>query len=173
MYISDQAIVNAFAYPTKSIVLTKGLLETVEYDEELFAVIAHEVGHLVHGHSKPLFFRGILASGLATFFGATNTTSNMAISAFSNFYSREAERESDLYVVKVFNKANLSIEAASSLMHKLKNSSESSTLEFMSTHPLTDRRVQFFHRHQKVGKKPTKSKALINQILNYCFDETS
>ena len=53
IYIIDVMYINAFAIGRKTIAVTKGALETFSADE-LKGVIAHEFGHLMHGHTKAL-----------------------------------------------------------------------------------------------------------------------
>lgn len=53
IYIIDAMYVNAFAIGRQTIAITKGAIETFSVDE-LKGVIAHEFGHLMHGHTKAL-----------------------------------------------------------------------------------------------------------------------
>lgn len=53
IYITDDMYVNAFAIGRKTIAVTMGALQTFSA-EELKGVIAHEFGHLMHGHTKAL-----------------------------------------------------------------------------------------------------------------------
>jgi predicted Zn-dependent protease len=50
--VIDKTYVNAFAFPGGSIFVTDELIEDLKVtDDELAAVIAHEIGHIVHRHS--------------------------------------------------------------------------------------------------------------------------
>ena len=53
IYIMDAMYVNAFAMGRKTVAVTKGALETFTADE-LKGIIAHELGHITHGHTKAL-----------------------------------------------------------------------------------------------------------------------
>ena len=53
IYIMDAMYVNAFAMGRKTIAVTRGAIETFTADE-LKGVIAHELGHITHGHTKAL-----------------------------------------------------------------------------------------------------------------------
>ena len=64
IYIMDAMYVNAFAIGRKTIAVTKGALETFTADE-LRGVLAHEFGHILHGHTKAL-----LLSFIGNFFFA-------------------------------------------------------------------------------------------------------
>ena len=58
---SDTLGANAFALPGGIVVFTDDLLTLAEQDEELIAILAHEVGHVVHRHS----LRSAIQSSLA------------------------------------------------------------------------------------------------------------
>jgi beta-barrel assembly-enhancing protease len=50
--VIDKDFVNAFAYPGGKIYITDALIEDLNAsDDELAAVIAHEIGHVIHRHS--------------------------------------------------------------------------------------------------------------------------
>jgi len=53
LYIMDAMYVNAFAIGRKTVAVTKGAMETLSADE-LKGVLAHELGHITHGHTKAL-----------------------------------------------------------------------------------------------------------------------
>ncbi len=42
---------NAFALPDGTVIITDGLVDLAEQDEELMGVMAHEIGHVVHRHA--------------------------------------------------------------------------------------------------------------------------
>jgi len=50
-HCTSQSFVNAFAYPGGRIYITRGLADS-STDDELAAVIGHEVGHVLHRHSQ-------------------------------------------------------------------------------------------------------------------------
>ena len=53
LYIMDAMYINAYAIGRKTIAVTQGAIETFTEDE-LKGFIAHEFGHMKHGHSKAL-----------------------------------------------------------------------------------------------------------------------
>ncbi len=59
----DEKFVNAFAYPGGKIYITDELIQDLQVtDDEIAAVLAHEIGHVVHRHSiKGLIEPGIVA----------------------------------------------------------------------------------------------------------------
>ena len=53
IYIMDAMYVNAFAIGRKTVAVTRGAMETFN-KEELKGILAHELGHMTHGHTKAL-----------------------------------------------------------------------------------------------------------------------
>ena len=53
IYIMDAMYVNAFAMGRKTVAVTRGAMETFTPDE-LKGILAHELGHIMHGHTKAL-----------------------------------------------------------------------------------------------------------------------
>jgi len=51
LFISDTNYPNAFATGLKTVAVTRGLLKTAT-PEEIKGVLAHEIGHLIHGDTK-------------------------------------------------------------------------------------------------------------------------
>lgn len=49
--VTHQEFINAFAYPGGRIFVTRGLLDATT-DDEIAAVLGHEVGHVLHRHSQ-------------------------------------------------------------------------------------------------------------------------
>jgi len=88
LYYIDSDELNAFAAgwrPNNSIVgVTRGLLNTLDRSE-LQAVIAHEVGHIVHGDSRLTMYVGILANVILLF---TNIFARFSIYSRSNSNSK-------------------------------------------------------------------------------------
>jgi Zn-dependent protease with chaperone function len=89
---------NAFALPGGEIILLDGLVDKLD-DREIEAVLAHEVGHLVHRHSLTLIVENAaLALALTAWFGDVSTTAVSTASVLlQTRYSRAAELEADAY----------------------------------------------------------------------------
>ena len=68
VYIKDEATINAYAYGSNTIVLTRGALETLDEDQ-LKGFIAHEVGHLAHQDTKMLLALTIGGGFFSVFYG--------------------------------------------------------------------------------------------------------
>ena len=51
-FVLKSQVPNAFAWDSKTVFVTMGLLELAESKDELAAVLAHEIGHLAAGHPE-------------------------------------------------------------------------------------------------------------------------
>ena len=99
--VVDQPIVNAWATPDAYIFVTRGILAFFNNEDELAAVLGHEIGHVVGAHSKRtiargrlgkiLGFLGTFATGSSATYGLANTISTTALAG----YRREHELEAD------------------------------------------------------------------------------
>ncbi len=107
-YLINSPQINAFAAPSGMIFFFTGLVTKMESEDELVAVFAHEIGHIVKRHiasgSKTGAYTSAAALGLAilgaTFGGAAApalmTGALAAGQSVNLYYSREHEQEADL-----------------------------------------------------------------------------
>lgn len=66
IFISDEMHVNAYAFGRNTIVVTQGLLKTMD-EEQIMGVLAHEFGHIVHGHTVMLLLN-VIGNGIFSAF---------------------------------------------------------------------------------------------------------
>ncbi len=103
---------NAFALPGGFIYLTADLLDYVHSDDELAAVIAHEIGHIIHQHSikqlqdKQKFKLVELVTLLVTGDSTLGILSELASITILNSYRREYEEEADLTALELLHKSH-------------------------------------------------------------------
>ena len=107
--VVDADEVNAFAVPTGYVFVTRGLLDSLETEDELAAILAHEIAHVENRHGYRIWrnsqnvsrWAGI-ASALA---GVTDNVSDDIVAAmlsltanlFLSGHGRDREREADLF----------------------------------------------------------------------------
>ncbi len=66
IYTIDSLVVNAFAIGRHTIAVTRGAMETF-YRDELKAVISHEIGHILYGHTTALILN-VIGNGVFSVF---------------------------------------------------------------------------------------------------------
>ena len=93
---------NAFALPDGTVVVFDELAALVDDDEQLAAVLLHELGHVAHRHGLRQFIQSSLV-GVATglYFGDVSTLAgSFAAMLGSARYSREFEQEADRFAAQ-------------------------------------------------------------------------
>lgn len=144
--VLDGEMVNAFALPGGRIVLLRGLLEFVESPDELAAVMAHEMGHVVHQHGTEQMIESL---GLTFFFGVmlgdigSGSIGLFGETMLSNAFSRDAEREADLNAIAVLTEAGLASGGLADFFRRLQDTHGDMPAAFnlLSTHPSHDERI--------------------------------
>lgn len=109
--IIDRDGPNAFAFPGGFIYITADLFDYIHSDDELAAVIAHEMGHVIHKHSirqiqdnRKLRLVELFAV-LLTGDPAVALLSELTSITVLNAYRREYEEEADLTALELLNKS--------------------------------------------------------------------
>ncbi len=151
--LDDDRTVNAFALPGGQIFMTRGLLERLSSDDQIAAVLAHEIGHVVGRHSSEQMAKGELGQTLATAIGIGASDGNrdtartmMAAMAANQIlqlrYGRADESESDEHGMRYMAQSGYDPHAMLELMQILKEASDGpSPPEFLSSHPLPETRM--------------------------------
>ena len=138
--VSDQADVNAYANINKEVYVYKGLLQYVTDDQELAAVISHELGHILNGHCAK---QGVLNTGVNILANATaQATGNTTAAAIgqqlaSSKISRKDEFEADLTGVDIMTKAGYNPLAMISVLNKICGN----YLDILESHPSGEKRL--------------------------------
>jgi predicted Zn-dependent protease len=151
--LDDPRTVNAFALPGGQIFLTRGLFERLASEDQLAAVLAHEIGHVVGRHSSEQMAKGQLGKTLATAVGLgasggeRSTLKTMMAAMAANQvlqlrYGRADESESDETGMKYMAQAGYDPHAMLELMQILAEASDGPRPpEFLSSHPLPETRM--------------------------------
>lgn len=139
---------NAFAFPRGQVVVTDALVALAENDQELLAVMAHELGHLQHRHGIQTFLQNstllvivaAVTGDLASVAGAVGIMMNAVLNAG---YSRQFELEADQYALQYFRQKHLPIQHFVNLLGRLGQGkkAEGSEHGFLSSHPPTEERI--------------------------------
>lgn len=150
MYRDGTAVgANAFALPGGILVVTDQLVSQLT-DEQVVAVIAHELGHVAHRHALRALFQGSLLVLLANMVlgdagGVTMMASQVPALLAQMRYSRDHEREADAYAFELLRRSGRSpllLGDALAALERADGGMGSGPLRYLSTHPATDDRMQ-------------------------------
>lgn len=149
--VFEDATPNAFALPGGRIGVNTGLLTLVANDDQLAAIIGHEVGHTQAHHAAERLSQNTaaqLALGVAQ--GAVGGASAERIAAFGGAgaqlgvllpFSRKHELEADRLGVDYMHAAGYRPAEAVKLWEAMAAQSGARSAEFMSTHPSDATRI--------------------------------
>ncbi|MCA1978265.1 MAG: M48 family metallopeptidase, partial [Thiobacillus sp.] len=95
---------NAMALPGGTVIVTDALVELARHDEEVLAVLAHELGHVQHRHSLRLAIQSIGAGAILVAVtgdigSITDVAAGLPSLLLQSGYSRDMEREADAYAL--------------------------------------------------------------------------
>ena len=147
---------NAWALPGGKIAINRGLLTELQNEAELAAVLGHEMTHAAARHGAKAMERGLLLQGamVATGIALSDTDyadlgligAQLGATLITQKYSRDAEREADLYGMEYMAKAGYDPYAAVSLQEVFVKLSEGQNQNWLnglfSSHPPSMERVQ-------------------------------
>lgn len=147
--------VNAFALPGGKIGVYTGLLKVAENQNQLAAVMGHEIAHVIAGHgNERLSTNQLLSTGLAiggAALGAYNVQYQNEIMAALGVgaqvgvalpFSRTHETEADLIGLDLMAQAGFNPEQAVNLWQNMAAQGSGGTPEFLSSHPIPANRIK-------------------------------
>ena len=138
---------NAFALPSGIIILTDELVSLADTDDEILAVLAHEIGHVEKRHGLRSAYQStgvfILVSALlGDVTSATSLTASLPAVLLESGYSRAFEREADRVAKDYLLAQHGDAESLASILEKLESQhGGSGNMGFLSSHPGTNERV--------------------------------
>jgi predicted Zn-dependent protease len=163
--LSEEERYNAFALPGGYVYIFKDMVEDMESDDELAAILAHEVGHIVAKHSVKKLQNSIGVAGLNLLGTVAKTDTHtqrktaVAITELMMAYSRQAEFEADRLSIKYLKKAGFAPKAAISVIDKM--------LKKQLTGKI--RRFRYFRTHPHTSER----RAMLNKEIEgrFAFDD--
>jgi len=149
---------NAFALPDGNIVMLDGLVDLTKDDNEIIAVLAHELGHVERRHAMRMVLQSsvvglVLAWYVGDVSGLLATAPAIIMQAK---YSRDMEREADQYAERTMQVNGLSPCLLASILGKLEIShlarkaeqrptadagKDVHAMDYLSSHPATRERI--------------------------------
>jgi len=173
----NHASINALALPGGYIYITRGMLEKMESESQLAAILAHETAHVVARDTAAAMTRqtGMTLLTMATLVSgeAPREVQQLVLMAnqfLSLSYSRQDEREADLAGLDYLVDAGYDPNGMVETMQILYELQTRRPIEFYSTHPLPANRIRYLKQRisqryaqvldGKTGKETYKAKVL-------------
>lgn len=150
LYSAPAIGANAFALPNDTIIVTHQLMDLIDDDLEILAILMHEIGHVKKYHVMERIIKDSMVSFVMfSLFGADWTSVPMVV--LSTSYSRNVEKEADIYAAHLLKKHNLPPSLLGKALSriegehhkKIKSHTESSLFDWISSHPSTNRRIKY------------------------------
>lgn len=168
---------NAFALPGGKIGVHTGMLKTAQTDDQLAAVIGHEVGHVMARHGNERVSANLATSAglqVAAIMAGADQKKQVALAALGVGvqvgvllpYSRTHESEADRIGQELMARAGFDPRESVKLWQNMaKESGGKAPPEFLSTHPGHETRIrdlnkrmdsslQLYQQARKAGKRP-------------------
>lgn len=156
--VLDESSVNAFALPDGYIFLHTGLIAHMQNEDQLAAVIGHEIAHVTKAHAARRNTRSTLGNvagfvaAVLTGSGELYSASQTAMAQYVSGYGREMELEADSVGAEYLAKAGYSPYAHLEMLSLLKDQSTFNSKVakrprayhgVFSSHPKSDRRLHY------------------------------
>lgn len=154
-HVADSEELNAFVLPGGKVVFYRGMVDLLENEDEVAAVMGHEIAHVVARHSGERISQNILTQvGLAGAQVALQSQdpsrrdpilAALGVGATVGVilpYSRSHESEADEIGLTLMARAGYDPRAAVAVWERMAEVSDTRAPEFLSTHPNPQRRAE-------------------------------
>jgi predicted Zn-dependent protease len=151
--LADQQTVNAFALPGGQVFITRALVDLIETEGQLAAILGHEIVHVLARHSaeqiaQMQLTQGITGAVLIASYDPDNPSSQqiaqmaVLVGQMVNMkFGRDDETQADALGVQIMADAGYDPRSMINVMQILAESSPASLPEFFSTHPNPENRI--------------------------------
>ncbi len=182
--IMDTDDINAFGAPSGFILVSRGLLRCATSEDEVAAILAHEIGHVslkhgLHAISAARWTDALLQIGklaaqnsdsqvlrdLTNSFGGV--ISDIVKTMVSTGYSRELEKQADLECVRILHDVGYDPMAMVRMLTAMKARLKPDGKDFAKTHPAPDTRIAYIMpaiEAQTPVASPTAAQARARQV---------
>lgn len=150
---------NALALPDGTIVVTDQLVALAKRDDEIMAVLAHELGHLSRRHSLRMLIQGSIVGFITAWYLGDVSSAAAGLPAFllQARYSRDHEREADEYAAAMLRANGISPARLADMLEKLEQAhvpaqgdqdgEEDDVFSgYLDSHPATKERIKALER---------------------------
>lgn len=148
--LDDDKTINAYTVGGK-IFITTAMLNKVKNDDQLYAIIGHEIGHNEKGHIKASLKQ--VKAG-KKYFGDWGEVAVALKRLLTGSFNQKYELEADYYGLDLTWKAGYDVCAIQSFWEELgKGEQKEDWYDFFRTHPYSDVRSKCLHNHMQKNFK--------------------
>jgi len=145
---------NAFALPGGSVIVLDDLVKLADNDEEIIAVLAHEMGHIAAKHAlRQMLQASVVGLAMTWYIGdVSNLLAAGPTILLETRYSRDFERQADSFAAELLRANGMPVSQLADMLQKLetahrpdeliKSAQTASTLDYLSSHPNTEERIK-------------------------------
>lgn len=156
--VSESNETNAYAMPGGIIVVTQGLIDNATSENELFFVLAHEIGHFQNRDHLEGIGQGFVSMAIASMIGLSDASELLQTSLnFSeSYFSKSKESDADLYAVDLMECYYGHVNGSTDFFQHLPKTGD---YDLFSTHPKTIHRIDMINNYiskKEYTKKETK-----------------
>ncbi|WP_372367377.1 M48 family metallopeptidase [Candidatus Uabimicrobium sp. HlEnr_7] len=161
VHIVDDPMINAFAAPGGEIVVMTGLIKNSDSAEEVAGVLAHEICHVTERHGlKGIYRQALLVIAVSVMFGDAGAIAQVALDGANDLanlgFSRGMERDADLEGYNLLVDSGIDPSGLRTFFEKLaklEKNNANAVVQLLSTHPLSQDRVNYLAKQEKLLKK--------------------
>lgn len=171
MRINGVSLPNAFALPSGDIILTDKFVELSQHEDQIDAVVLHEMGHVEKRHSLQMLTQNSLTTMIVMLVlgnpdGISELATGLGTALVSNHYSREYETEADEFAFQKMLKIGIDPESFVAILSQMEaysntalesehtdDADEDKLSDFLSTHPNTQSRIKMAKKYSQCFKQ--------------------
>jgi len=156
--ILDSDEVNAFSAPGGLVMVSRGMLRCCRNEDQMAAVLAHEIGHVEGQHGLRAIRKGRLTSALTILAAESaknlgsqdvaeltkafeGSISDISSTLMNSGYARALERDADKAAVTIMERVGYNPEALAGMLAGMKRHLKPGGNDFVKTHPSPDDRI--------------------------------
>ena len=182
--ILDSDEINAFATPGGHIFLTRGMIRLAETEDELAAIVAHEISHVVLQHGMKSIKSSRITSSVV---GALATTASVltdsqlvelaasfsgsvddvAQTLVTSGYSRATERDADAGAVEILLSVGYDPNGLIRVLERMEQDLKPGGLDFAKTHPDPGVRIRWI---EGILKEVSVASGVNSAVIQTRFD---
>lgn len=148
---------NALALPSGTIIVTDALVKLTENDDEILAVLTHELGHVHERHGLRLLVESSVVGFVLTWYigDVSSLAASVPAALLQAKFSREHEAAADAYGARMLKGNGLSPALLASMLEKLEAShgspgaatDDKSINDYLASHPATRERIEALRKY--------------------------